>query len=145
MSAIIGILLVLAGAVVGFFVARYWLKEHSDEARLNEQVQQSREQLAAYQQEVAEHFATASALVEQLEETQEKLKAYLSHSSEILQQEQTQPSLPFFAEDTMRQLRMASQLQKDSSQAKKETAEQPPRDYSDKKSGIFSSSKEKTS
>ncbi|MBG23626.1 MAG: hypothetical protein CMF22_09250 [Idiomarinaceae bacterium] len=145
MSAIIGILLVLAGAVVGFFVARYWLKEHSDEARLNEQVQQSREQLAAYQQEVAEHFATASALVEQLEETQEKLKAYLSHSSEILQQEQTQPSLPFFAEDTMRQLRMASQLQKDSSQAKKETAEAPPRDYSDKKSGIFSSSKEKTS
>lgn len=145
MNAIIGILLVLAGAVVGFFVARYWLKEHSDEARLNEQVQQSREQLAAYQQEVAEHFSTASALVEQLEETQEKLKAYLSHSSELLQQEQAQPSLPFFAEDTMRQLRMASQLQKDSSQAKKETAAQPPRDYSDKKSGIFSSSKEKTS
>lgn len=145
MNAIIGILLVLAGAIVGFFIARYWFKEHSDEARLNEQVQQSREQLAAYQQEVAEHFATASALVEQLEETQDKLKAYLSHSSEILQQEQTQPSLPFFAEDTMRQLRMASQLQKDSSQANKETAEQPPRDYSDKKSGIFSSSKEKTS
>jgi uncharacterized membrane-anchored protein YhcB (DUF1043 family) len=145
MNAIIGILLVLAGAVVGFFIARYWLKEHSDEARLNEQVQQSREQLAAYQQEVAEHFATASALVEQLEETQDKLKAYLHHSSEILQQEQSQPSLPFFAEDTMRQLRMASQLQKDSSNAKKETAEQPPRDYSDKKSGIFSSSDEKTS
>lgn len=145
MSAIIGILLVLAGAVVGFFVARYWLKEHSDEARLNEQVQQSREQLAAYQQEVAEHFATASALVEQLEETQDKLKAYLRHSSEILQQEQAQPSLPFFAEDTMRQLRMASQLQKDSSKGKKETAEQPPRDYSDKKSGLFTSSNEKTS
>lgn len=145
MNAIIGILLVLAGAVVGFFIARYWLKEHSDEARLNEQVQQSREQLAAYQQEVAEHFATASALVEQLEETQDKLKAYLHHSSEILQQEQSQPSLPFFAEDTMRQLRMASQLQKDSSNTKKETAEQPPRDYSDKKSGIFSSSDEKTS
>ncbi|MEA3587870.1 YhcB family protein [Pseudidiomarina sp. 1APP75-27a] len=145
MDAIIGILLVLAGAVLGFFVARYWLKEHSDEARLNQEVQQSREQLASYQQEVAEHFATASALVEQLEETQDKLKAYLQHSSELLQQEQTQPSLPFFAEDTMRQLRMASQLQKGSSQAQKETAEQMPRDYSDKKSGLFSSSKQKTS
>ncbi|CAB0150529.1 hypothetical protein PSI9734_00968 [Pseudidiomarina piscicola] len=145
MDAIIGILLVLAGAVFGFFVARYWLKEHSDEARLNEEVKQSREQLAAYQQEVGEHFSTASALVEQLEETQEKLKAYLQHSSELLQQEQTQPSLPFFAEDTMRQLRMASQLQKDSKQSQKESAEQPPRDYSDKQSGLFSSSEEKTS
>ncbi|RUO62462.1 YhcB family protein [Pseudidiomarina insulisalsae] len=145
MNAIIGILLVLAGAVVGFFVARYWLKEHSDEARLNAEVQQSREQLASYQQEVAEHFATATALVEQLEETQEKLKAYLNHSSDLLQREQTQPSLPFFAEDTMRQLRMASQLQKDSSKGKQETAEQPPRDYSEKKSGLFSSSTEKTS
>ncbi|MFC0445875.1 YhcB family protein [Pseudidiomarina halophila] len=145
MDAIIGILLVLAGAVFGFFVARYWLKEHSDEARLTEEVQQSREQLAAYQQEVAEHFSTASALVEQLEETQDKLKAYLNHSSELLQQEQTQPSLPFFAEDTMRQLRMASKLQNDSRQAKNESAEQPPQDYSDKKSGLFSSSKQKTS
>ena len=145
MNALIGILLVLAGAIVGFFVARYWLKEHSDEARLNQEVQQSREQLAHYQQEVAEHFATASALVEQLEETQDKLKAYLQHSSELLQQEQTQPSLPFFAEDTMRQLRMASQLQKDSNGKTKETAQEPPRDYSDKKSGLFSSSDEKTS
>lgn len=145
MDAIIGILLVLAGAVFGFFVARYWLKEHSDEARLTEEVQQSREQLAAYQQEVAEHFSTASALVEQLEETQDKLKAYLQHSSELLQQEQAQPSLPFFAEDTMRQLRMASKLQNDSRQAKNESAEQPPQDYSEKKSGLFSSSKQKTS
>lgn len=145
MNAIIGILLVLAGAVVGFFIARYWLKEHSEEARLTEEVQQSREQLAAYQQEVGEHFATASALVEQLEETQEKLKAYLGHSAELLQKEQTQPSLPFFAEDTMRQLRMASKLQKDSKAEKPETQAHAPRDYSDTQSGIFSSSEEKTS
>ncbi|RUO78555.1 YhcB family protein [Pseudidiomarina taiwanensis] len=140
MSWIVGILLVIVGAVIGFFVALYWRNEHSEEARLSEEVNQSKQQLQAYQQEVAEHFATAQALVEQLEETQEKLKSYLKHSSELLQQEQSQPSLPFFAEDTMRQLRMASRLQDDRKRDEGKTEQNPPRDYSDKKSGLFSPS-----
>ncbi|HET8816221.1 MAG TPA: YhcB family protein [Pseudidiomarina sp.] len=137
MSWIIGILLVAVGAVIGFFVARYWLHEHSEEARLSEEVTQSKQQFAAYQQEVAEHLSTANALVEQLEETQEKLKAYLANSSELLQREQTQPSLPFFAEDTIRQIRMANTARSDRSRSDKENASEPPRDYSDKKQKLF--------
>lgn len=142
MSWIIGILLVLVGAVIGFFVASYWRQEHSDEARLNEEISQSKQQLASYQQEVAEHFATASALVEQFEDTQAKLRTYLQHSSELLQREQAQPNLPFFAEDTMRQLRMASTVKSDRKRDDKEANDGPPRDYSDKKSGLFSKSEE---
>jgi hypothetical protein len=55
MSWIIGVLLVVAGAIVGFFVARYWLAEHSEEAELSQQVTQTKQQLADYRQEVAEH------------------------------------------------------------------------------------------
>ncbi|WP_127347614.1 YhcB family protein [Pseudidiomarina mangrovi] len=142
MSWIIGILLVAVGAVVGFFVARYWFHEHSEQARLSEEVNQSKQQLADYQREVAEHFATATALVEQLEETQDKLKSYLNNSADILQRQQTQPTLPFFAEDTMRQLRMANTVSRDRKDAKKEEADAAPRDYSDQKSGLFSSTKD---
>lgn len=137
MSWIIGILLVAVGAVIGFFVARYWLHEHSEEARLSEEVTQSKQQFAAYQQEVAEHLSTANALVEQLEETQDKLKSYLANSSDLLQREQTQPSLPFFAEDTIRQIRMANTTRSDRSRSDKENTDGPPRDYSDKKQKLF--------
>lgn len=137
MSWIIGILLVAVGAVIGFFVARYWLHEHSEEARLSEEVTHSKQQFAAYQQEVAEHLNTASALVEQLQDTQEKLKSYLSNSSDLLQREQTQPSLPFFAEDTIRQIRMANTTRSDRSRTDKENASEAPRDYSDKKQKLF--------
>ncbi|RWU11154.1 DUF1043 family protein [Pseudidiomarina gelatinasegens] len=137
MSWIIGILLVVAGAIVGFFAARYWLAEHSDEAELNDQVTQTKQQLADYRQEVAEHLATAQALVGQLEETQDKLKAYLHHSADLLQREQEQPSLPFFAEDTMRELRMANKINSEKRKSDDKAASDMPRDYSDKKSGLF--------
>src|SRR5690554_2824304 len=137
MSWIIGILLVVAGGIVGYFVARYWLLEHSDEAELTEQVTQTKQQLADYRQEVGEHLATAQALVGQLEETQDKLKAYLMHSADLLQREQTQPSLPFFAEDTMRELRMANQAKSDKRRSEDAAPSDMPRDYSDKKSGLF--------
>jgi uncharacterized membrane-anchored protein YhcB (DUF1043 family) len=53
-----------------------------------------------------------------------------------------QPTLPFFAEDTMRQLRMANTVNRDRKDAKKEQADAAPRDYSDTKSGLFSSTKD---
>lgn len=137
MSWIIGVLLVIAGAIFGFFIARYWLAEHSDEAELSQQVTQTKQQLADYRQEVAEHLATAQALVGQLEETQEKLKAYLHHSSDLLQREQEQPSLPFFAEDTIRELRMANQVKGEKRRVDDKATSDMPRDYSDKKSGLF--------
>lgn len=135
MSWIVGILLVIAGAIVGFFVARYWLTEHSDEAELSQQVTQTKQQLADYRQEVAEHLATAQALVGQLEETQDKLKAYLHHSADLLQREQEQPSLPFFAEDTIRELRMANKVKGEKRRTDDKVPSDMPRDYSDTKSG----------
>lgn len=138
MSWIIGILLVAVGAIIGFFVARYWLSNHSDEAELTEQVTQTKQQLADYRQEVADHLATAQALVGQLEETQAKLKSYLHHSADLLQREQLQPSLPFFAEDTVRQLRMANQHKQEKRRSDDRPAADMPRDYSDSHSGLFS-------
>ena len=137
MDWLIGILLVAVGAVIGFFVARYWFGLRSG-GDLEEQVEKSQKQLADYHREVAEHFATANALVEQLEETQDKLKNYLAHSADLLQKNDAQSDLPFFSEDTMRQLRVASSMNKDyRSTHSAEEAEQVPKDYTDQRSGLF--------
>ncbi|RUO66083.1 hypothetical protein SAMN06297229_0439 [Pseudidiomarina planktonica] len=144
MSWIIGVLLVAVGMVIGFFVARYWLQEHSDQARLSDEVTASKQQLASYQREVAEHFATANALVEQLADTQSKLQSYLGHSAELLQQGQYQNDLPFFAEDTLRQLRVANTVKNDSRKQEAGSGDAPPRDYPDSASGLFKGADKKT-
>lgn len=143
MSWIIGVLLVVAGAILGFFVAKYWLAGGTS-GDLESQVEQSQKQLADYQREVAEHFATANALVEQLAETQDKLQNYLQQSADLLQQNGAQDDLPFFSEDTLRQLRVANTVNKDyrSGQAA-DAAEQAPRDYTEQRSGLFESDQPK--
>lgn len=137
MDWLIGLLLVLAGGVIGFFAARYWLANHSDSAQLTAQVESSREQLAAYRKDVVEHFETARQLTAQLNETQEKLSNFLNDSQTLLQQEKEwQQPLPFFAEDTLRQLRSANTLDSDS-RSDQEGGEAP-RDYSEYgNSGLF--------
>lgn len=140
MSWIIGVLLVIVGAIIGFFVAKYWLANGSS-GDLESEVEQSKKQLAEYQREVAEHFATANALVEQLAETQDKLQNYLQQSADFLQQSGSQDDLPFFSEDTMRQLRVANTVNKDYRSGQVDDAsDQAPRDYTDQRSGLFESS-----
>lgn len=142
MSWIIGVLLVIVGAIIGFFVAKFWLSNRSS-GNLESQVEQSQKQLADYQREVAEHFATANALVEQLAETQDKLQNYLQQSADLLQQNGAQDDLPFFSEDTLRQLRVANSVNKDyRSGQNDDNSQQAPRDYTDQRSGLFESEKQ---
>ncbi|RUO26642.1 DUF1043 domain-containing protein [Aliidiomarina minuta] len=142
MDWLIGLLLVIVGGIIGFFAARYWFANHSESAQLTAQVESSKQQLDAYRKDVVEHFTTARELAEELSETQEKLKHFLADSQTLLEQDKEwQQPLPFFAEDTMRQLRNASFENDDSRSDKSEGA--PPRDYSAPGSGLFVSDKQK--
>ncbi|RUO80104.1 DUF1043 domain-containing protein [Idiomarina tyrosinivorans] len=147
MSWIIGILLVLVGAIIGFFCARFWRDESQPANELEEKIQQSQQQLVNYQREVSEHFATASALVEQLADTQQKLQKYLNQSAELLQNSGIQDDLPFFSEDTLRQLRVANTMQQDS-RSRNDTdstaTTDAPRDYSEHGSGLFVGKKDRS-
>ena len=138
MSWIIGILLVIAGAIIGFFIARY-TQTNGQSGNLEEQVAKSQQQLSEYQREVAEHFATANAMMEQLSDTQQKLQSYLNQSAELLQRPGSQGDLPFFSEDTIKQLRVANSLNQDHRSGRDgREAEQIPRDYTEGPSGLFS-------
>ena len=140
MDWLVGILLVIVGAVIGFFGARFYFSKYSDTAQLQAQVDTSREQLAAYRKDVVEHFQTARQLSEQLSETQQKLNTFLADSQTMLKQEKEwQQPLPFFAEDTIRQLRAANTFDNDSRHAQvKNKTQDAPLDYSDGSSGLLS-------
>lgn len=139
MGWFVGLSLVIVGAVIGFFGARFYFSKYSDSAQLQAQVDTSREQLAAYRKDVVEHFQTARQLSEQLSDTQNKLNTFLADSQTMLQQEKEwQQPLPFFAEDTIRQLRAANTLDNDSRYAQVNNNQDAPLDYSDGSSGLLS-------
>ncbi|RUO30587.1 DUF1043 domain-containing protein [Aliidiomarina sedimenti] len=138
MDWLIGLLLVVVGAVIGFFAARYYLSSHSDSAQLEAQVAANKEQFDAYRKDVFEHFETARQLAEDLNDTQTKLNAFLSDSQQLLQQEKEwQQPLPFFSADTIRQLRAAKALDNDQAHPDR-PGDAAPRDYSEGgSSGLF--------
>ena len=138
MDWLIGLLLVIVGGVMGFFAARYYFANYSDSAKLEAQVQESRDHLAAYRKDVVEHFQTARQLAEQLSDTQGKLNTFLADSQHLLKQEKEwQKPLPYFSEDTLRQLREANTLDNDSRYNAPMKSSDAPRDYSDGSSGLL--------
>ena len=140
MDWLVGLLLVVVGGVIGFFAARYYFANYSDSAKLEAQVQEGRDHLAAYRKDVVEHLQTARQLAEQLSETQDKLTTFLADSQQLLEQEKEwQKPLPFFSEDTIRQLRKANTLDNDSRYNTQTSSPSAPRDYSDGNSGLLAS------
>ncbi|RTE86338.1 MULTISPECIES: YhcB family protein [Gammaproteobacteria] len=137
MGWLVGIILVLLGAVIGFFAARYWIMQHSDQADLQAQLDDSKQQFEAYKRDVVDHIATARQLSEQVADVQGKLSKFLGDSEQLLQSDKEwQQPLPFFSEDTMKQLRQASILDPDR-RDRDGDASLPPRDYSEPGSGLF--------
>lgn len=137
MGWLVGIILVGLGAVIGYFAARYWIMQHSDQADLHAQLEESKHQFEAYKRDVVDHMATARQLSEQVTEVQGKLSKLLGDSEQLLQSDKEwQQPLPFFSEDTMKQLRQASILDPDRRDREGDNS-LPPRDYSEPGSGLF--------
>ncbi|WP_113907062.1 YhcB family protein [Aliidiomarina celeris] len=143
MGWLVGLLLALVGGVIGFFVGRYWTLERSGQTDLAQQLEASKQHFEAYRKDVVEHFTTARQLSAQVNDIQTKLGQFLDDSEQLLQSEKEwQQPLPFFSEDTMKQLRQASVLGSDRRDAEADDASAPPRDYSEPGSGLFVSKKD---
>lgn len=140
MDWLIGLLLLVAGGVIGFFAARYWFLNSGEAADLQEQVAHVQSQFDAYRKDATEQLGTARQIAAEVTEIQHRLNLFLQDSQQLLEQNREwQHTLPFFAEDTIRSIRQANILNKDRRQeaAESDTGE-PPRDYSEPGSGLFS-------
>ncbi|RUO42867.1 DUF1043 domain-containing protein [Aliidiomarina taiwanensis] len=143
MGWLIGILLVIIGGVIGFFLSRYAFPGGRNSSALASQLADTQQQFDAYRRDVADHMATARLLSEQVAEVQSKLDTFLGDSEQILQSDKEwQEPLPFFAEGTMQELRQSNLLETERRRSRsnetKPRLDEAPLDYSEPGSGIFS-------
>lgn len=149
MGWLIGLLLVGVGVVIGFFASRFGFAQPNNTANLMVQLEDTKQQFDAYRRDVAEHMATARQLSTQVSDVQAKLSRFLTESDDFLQSDKEwQQPLPFFSEGTLQHIRQSELIEPAPERRRKKESEhlhsEPPRDYSEPGSGLFSpASKEK--
>lgn len=136
MDWLIGILLLIAGVVIGFFVARVYLAQTGDTAELKSQIESSQQQFEAYRKDVVEQLASARQLASEVTDIQHRLNLFLQDSQHLLEQDKDWQQPLLFSEETIRSIRKANVMNRDRKEDST-AADSPPRDYSEPGSGLF--------
>ncbi|EGN74864.1 hypothetical protein A28LD_1881 [Idiomarina sp. A28L] len=136
MDWLIGILLLIAGVIIGFFAARFYLSQTGDTAELKSQIESSQQQFEAYRKDVVEQLASARQLASEVTDIQHRLNLFLQDSQHLLEQDKDWQQPLLFSEETIRSIRKANVMNRDRREDS-ETADSPPRDYSEPGSGLF--------
>jgi uncharacterized membrane-anchored protein YhcB (DUF1043 family) len=138
MDWLVGLLLLLVGGIIGFFVAKYFIQEKqsaSDKAPGGQTIQELMHQQAAM------HIQETKQIAEKLVAQSASLKQQIENYEQLLISQQAGPegsSLNYFGEHTTAYLRNKSPkpTREDSS------ANIQPLDFSSKSSGLFSGNEE---
>lgn len=137
MDWIVGLLLLLVGAVIGFFVAKYVLtNNHSNKSQQSSE--QTVKQIMA--QQAATHLTQSRLVVDTLQHECDKLREQMDAYENLLNAEtQTEgnESLSYFGEHATVYLRNQQTRQKRAPSS----AEFQPKDFSSGSSGLFDDSK----
>lgn len=145
MSAVISVVLLLVGGIVGFLAGRFFSQSNQENKKLNEQVSQKESALAQYKLDVAEHLESSSKLLEKMNETCQNAMQQMEESTKLLKQATPTESsaMPFFSQETQEQLAQTVSLrhEKRESATEKEPVTEPPLDYSGNPSGLFADKK----
>ncbi|RUO37565.1 DUF1043 domain-containing protein [Aliidiomarina shirensis] len=136
MDWLIGILLLIAGVIIGFFAARFYASKTGDTADLKSQIENSQQQFEAYRKDVVEQLASARQLASEVTDIQHRLNLFLQDSQHLLEQDKDWQQPLLFSEETIRSIRKANVLNRDR-RDDNALADMPPRDYSEPGSGLF--------
>lgn len=139
MDWIVGILLLVVGAIMGFFVARY-LSENKSKQQDNAQSEQTLKEIMA--QQASEHLNTARFTLQSLRKQCDSLENQLDNYQQLLNAQNEEPGnsrLSYFGEHASLYLRNKQGKEK----REVRTSDVQPRDFSSESSGLFSGSKNK--
>lgn len=137
MDWIIGLLLLVAGGVIGFFVARYFFDGDQSRAKTPSNEQQVKELMA---QQANGHIEQSREIIDTLQTQCENLSQQLDNYQSLLNsanQEEGTEQLSYFGQDADLIIRNKLANQK----RKRVPAESQPRDFSSGGSGLFDGSK----
>lgn len=143
MSVVIGLVIFVVGALVGFVANKMLSSSSTDEKLLAEKAEQSEANLAQYKQDVAEHLNNSAALLEKMNETCQTAMQQMAKSTELLQQ--ATPELGeniYFAKETQVELEQTANMRPKHAEKRKDAViTEAPLDYSGSPSGLLSNEK----
>lgn len=145
MDIIIGIIIFVVGAAVGFFASKTLSASNQENKQLAEKAHQSEASLAQYKVDVAEHLDNSTKLLEQMNATCQKAMTQMEESTNLLQQATPTEAeaMPFFSKETQEQLAQTVALRHNREERQSaETITEAPLDYSGEASGLFSDEKQ---
>ncbi|WP_028023113.1 Z-ring associated protein ZapG [Enterovibrio calviensis] len=125
---------VIIGVVIGFIIARLTMRENTQQKDLKKELDKSRYELEQYRQELVDHFAQSAELLDNISRDYSKLYQHMATTSSELM-----PNLPDQDNPFAKRISKLSEVTEDN-----DTAQGPPRDYSDGASGLLKDA-EKTS
>jgi len=128
MTGISGIIFILIGVILGFFLARVTQSSGSQQ-KLRSDLKQARQELEHYRQQVADHFAGSAELLEQLARQQQHVYQHMAEQADKLLNEADAKSLAFYQFEHA----LVSPAETDASNDE----DLPPRDYANERSGLM--------
>ncbi|MCF2947607.1 YhcB family protein [Paraglaciecola aquimarina] len=138
MDWIIGLLLLIVGGIIGYFVAKHFSKEDENQQNRAESEQTVKELMA---QQASVHLLETKKIAQQLSQQAEALTQQISHYEQTVIRQNSgaeDNQLNYFGEHATAYLRNKS----DSPTREKDTADIQPLDFSAEGSGLFSGSAE---
>jgi uncharacterized membrane-anchored protein YhcB (DUF1043 family) len=138
MDWFVGLLLLLVGGIIGFFVAKFFIKEKQQALGKTESDQTIQELM---NQQAAVHIQETKQIAEDLIAQSTTLKRQVEEYEQLLISQQDGPegsSLNYFGEQTTAYLRNKS----NKPTREKSSADIQPLDFSSQSSGLFSGNKE---
>ena len=134
MDILIPIALLIVGAIIGFFAARYWYGKGPSQTA----VKQAENDVKALLSQQAEHHVFQSRqLIETVEKQCTALKEQLDNYETLLKPDEVsqKPAVPFYGEHASTYLR--NTLNRDAKLHQATSTDTQPRDFADAGSGLF--------
>ena len=128
----IGIIVIVA--VAAFFLGAFVTKKQFKQDELEQQVEQAKNTLEQYRQDVADHLSNTSKLVNKMKDNYDQLLNHVDETNKLLLTDKKQhPTEPFFSKETTEQLQRSLKER----ESDRSSAFAQPADYVSGKSGLF--------
>lgn len=126
--------LVIIVAIAAFFIGAFVTKKQFKHDELEEQVEQAKNTLEQYRQDVADHLANTGKLVTKMKDNYDQLLSHVEETNQLLLEDRNKaPAEPFFSKEMTQQLQASLKERR----SDRSNADAQPADYVSGESGLF--------
>ena len=142
---ILGYLIVAVVALaIGFIGGKMYTEKSLNAADLQQQVDDSKQQMDKYREDVSANLAVTQSLMSEMKQNYDKIVEQMDQANKLLEQPRViDTNIQYFGSDATEQFLAQHNNIADSKSQKQEQIQAQPSDYTDGSSGLFDNSGEK--